>query len=264
MTHKLYLSSLRKYFIRVAIEKSQLIFGRHPVMDALKGGRTIDKIYLQRGIRGEFEKEVRQLSKAHRIELKVVPKERLSKWTTKNHQGIVAIASLLPYYQIEDVLPTIYEKGETPLFLLLDGVTDVRNVGAIARSAVCCGVHALIMPQKNNAQLNAEAIKTSAGALQHLTICRPLSLMNTLDFLHQNGIQTLASSLEAMISLPKLDLTSPSAIIMGSEDKGVSAAVLKRTTQQFIIPQTDLTNSFNVSVASGIILYEAMRQRLTV
>ena len=246
----------------MSIEKSQLIFGRHPVVDAITSGRTIDKICLQRGIRGEFEKEVRQLSKTHRIALQVVPKERLNKWTSKNHQGIVAIASLLPYYQVEDVLPTIYEKGETPLFLLLDGVTDVRNVGAIARSAVCCGVHALIMPQKNNAQLNAEAIKTSAGALQYLTICRPISLMNTLDYLHQNGIQTLASSLEATTSLPELDLRNPSAVIMGAEDRGVSAAVLKQTTQQFIIPQTATTNSFNVSVASGIILYEAVRQRL--
>lgn len=247
----------------MAIEKSQLIFGRHPVLEAITSGRTLDRIYLQRGIRGEFEKEVRLLSREHRITLQVVPKERLSKWTTKNHQGVVAIASLLPYYQLEDILPTVYEKGETPLFLLLDGITDVRNVGAIARSAVCCGVHALIMPQKNNAQLNAEAIKTSAGALQHLTICRPVSLMNTLDFLHQNGVQTLASSLEANTTLPELELTNPSAVVLGSEDQGVSPAVLKQTMQQFIIPQTTLTNSFNVSVASGIILYEAMRQRLS-
>lgn len=242
--------------------KNQLIFGRHPVMEAIVSGRTLDKVYLQQSIRGDFEKELRYLCRKHRIPLQVVPKERLHKMTSKSHQGIVALVALLPYYQLEDVLPTIYEKGETPLILLLDGVTDVRNVGAIARSAVCCGVQALVMPQKGNAQLNAETVKTSAGALQHLTICRPLSLVNAMKLLKQSGIRTYASALTASKQLPEMNLKEPAAIIMGAEDKGVSKAVLAETDEQFIIPQTQQTNSFNVSVAAGIILYEAVRQRL--
>lgn len=246
----------------MTIPKTQLIFGRHPVMEAIASGRTLDKVYLQLGIRGDFERELRYLCKQHRIPLQVVPKERLHKMTSKNHQGIVALVAVLPYYQLEDVLPTIYEKGETPLILLLDGVTDVRNVGAIARSAVCCGVHALVMPQKGNAQLNAEAVKTSAGALQHLTICRPLSLVNAMKLLKESGIRTYASALSADKQLPEMNLSEPAAIVMGAEDTGVSKAVLAETDRQFIIPQTQQTNSFNVSVAAGIVLYEAVRQRL--
>ncbi|MEN0048821.1 MAG: 23S rRNA (guanosine(2251)-2'-O)-methyltransferase RlmB [Bacteroidota bacterium] len=237
-----------------------LIFGRHPVIDAINTGQSVDKIFLQQGTRGEFEKEVRQLSKLHDIPVRIIPKERMNKMTRKNHQGIIAYLSLIRYYKIEDVLPMIYEKGETPLLLILDGVTDVRNFGAIARSAVCCGVHAIIIPSKGTAQINAEAIKTSAGAIHSISICRERSLVNTLEQLQDSGIQAFASTLSTKKSINTTDFTVPTAIIMGSEDQGVSKALLSKT-EHFIIPQSDQTNSFNVSVATGIILYEVMRQR---
>lgn len=242
------------------MQQPTLIFGRHPVIDAINTGQSVDKIFLQQGTRGEFEKEVRQLSKLHDIPVRVIPKERMNKMTRKNHQGIIAYLSLIRYYKIEDVLPMIYEKGETPLLLILDGVTDVRNFGAIARSAVCCGVHAIIIPSKGTAQINAEAIKTSAGSIHSIPICRERSLVNTLEQLQNAGVQAFASALSATKSITTTDFTVPTAIIMGSEDQGVSGALLSKT-EHFIIPQSDQTNSFNVSVATGIILYEVMRQR---
>lgn len=242
-------------------DKKSIIYGRHPVVDAIKSGTSIDKVILQQGIRGEFEKEIRQLTKAHNVPLQVAPKERLSKFSRGNHQGVIGLLSLISYYQLEDVLPMIYEKSETPLILILDGVTDVRNFGAIARSAEVCGVHALVIPQRGTAQINAEALKTSAGALTRIPVCREKSLVTAMDYLQLSGIQTFASDLKASKKIFELDLTQPVAMVIGSEDEGVSRAILNRVSQNFIIPQRGETDSFNVSVATGIMLYEVMRQR---
>ncbi len=243
-------------------DRKSIIYGRHPIVDAINSGTSFDKIILQQGIRGEFEKEIRHLTKIHNIPLQVAPKERLSKFSKGNHQGIIGLISLISYYLLEDVLPMIYEKSETPLILLLDGVTDVRNFGAIARSAEVCGVQALVIPQKGTAQINAEALKTSAGALTRIPVCREKSLVAAMEYLQLSGIQTFASDLKAEKKIFELDLTQPSALIVGSEDEGVSRAILKRVNQNFIIPQKGKTDSFNVSVATGIMLYEALRQRL--
>lgn len=242
-------------------DKKQLIFGRHPVVDAIKTGTPIDKLLLQQGIRGDFEREIRHLSKLFNIPVQVVPKERMNKFTRSNHQGIIGFLSLLTYYKLEDVLPTIYEKSETPLILILDGITDVRNFGAIARSAELCGVQTIVIPKKGNAQISSEAIKTSAGALANIPICREHSLVNTIDLLTLNGITTYASSLQATKMVYDADFTQPTAIVMGSEGKGVSKAILQKVEEHFLIPQIGTSNSFNVSVATGIILYEAIRQR---
>jgi len=246
----------------MAVKNKSIIFGRHPVVDAIRGGQTIDKLMLQQGIRGEFEKEIRSLTKEFNIPLSVVPKDRMARVTRGNHQGIIGFLSLLTYYLIEDVLPMIYEKSEVPLLLILDGVTDVRNFGAIARSAECSGVHAIIIPEKGSARINEDAIKTSAGALTKIPVCREHSLINTIEFLEMSGIQIFASNLNATNMLYDLDLTVPTAIVLGSEGEGISKAVSRKVKDQFIIPQNGTTNSFNVSVASGIILYEAMRQRI--
>ncbi len=168
---------------------------------------------------------------------------------------------MVTYYKLEDVLPAIYEKSEVPLFLLLDGVTDVRNFGAIARSAEICGVHALVVPKKGSAQINSESLKTSAGALSKLMVCRENSLTTAIEILRLSGVHVVASDLQADKMVYELDLTNPLAIVIGSEGKGVSSAVLQKVDQQFIIPQKGTTDSFNVSVATGIILYEVMRQR---
>ena len=241
--------------------KDKLIYGRHPVIDALNSGKPIDKLLLQQGVRGDFERDIRHLSKRLNIPMQVVPKERLNHLTSGNHQGIIGFLSLLTYQRIENVLPMIYEQSESPLLVLLHGVPDVRNFGAIARSAECCGAHALVIPKKGVAQINAEALKSSAGALTEIPVCREQSLIQAIEQLQLAGVEVLASSLRATKAIDELDLTGPVALVVGSEGLGVSAPVLAKVDQQFIIPQKGKTDSFNVSVASGIMLYEVMRQR---
>lgn len=241
--------------------KKQIIYGRHPVVDAIKAGQTFDKLYLQQGIRGEMEKELRHLSKAYQIPLQVVPKERLGKWTKGNHQGVVGLLSLISYYKLEDLLPHIYEQSETPLLVVLEGITDVRNFGAIARTAECMGVHGLVVSKKRSAWINADAIKTSAGALTKIPVCRENSIINAIEFLQQSGIAVVASDLKATKHLQDLDLAIPTAIIVGAEGDGISQAVSRAANDSFIIPQFGTTDSMNVSVATGIMLYEVQRQR---
>lgn len=228
----------------------------------MRSGAGIDKVILQQGIRGEFEKEVRQLSREMDIPMQVAPKERLNKWTKANHQGIIALLSLVTYQKLEHILPLVYERSETPLFVILDGVTDVRNLGAIARSAECAGAHAIIVPSKGSAMINGEAVKASAGALHSIAVCRESSLVNAIELLQQWGVRVLAGDLQAELPLPKIDLKGPVALVVGSEDTGISQAVGQRADERFIIPQQGQTDSFNVSVAAGIMLYETLRQRL--
>lgn len=238
-----------------------IIYGRHPVVEALENGVPIEKVMLQKGIRGEMEKELRHLCKAAEVPMLVIPKERLKRYTNGNHQGVVALQALIRYQKIEDILPVVFERSETPLFVLLDGVTDVRNFGAIARTAEVCGAHALVITQKNSAQINPEAMKTSAGALNTIPVCREKSLITVIDYLQQSGVQVLASDLQASEAIYDLDLTAPVAFVLGAEGEGISPAVARKADQTFIIPQLGQTDSLNVSVAGGMMLYEAMRQR---
>ncbi len=238
-----------------------IIYGRHPVVDAIRAGTPIDKVILQEGIRGELEKELRHLCKAEGIPMQVAPKERLNKIVRGNHQGVIALQALIRYYRLEDVLPGIFEKSESPLLVLLDGVTDVRNFGAIARTAEACGAHALVIGQKNSAQINAEAMKTSAGALAKIPVCRESSLITAIEYLQLSGIRVLASDLQAENPIYSLDLMQPIAFVLGAEGEGISPAVARKADETFIIPQKGTTDSFNVSVAAGMMLYEAMRQR---
>jgi 23S rRNA (guanosine2251-2'-O)-methyltransferase len=245
----------------MAKQDTNIIYGRHPVMEAVKAGKSIDKVMLQQGIRGEYEKELRFICKKNEVQLQVVPKERLNRFINGNHQGVIGFMSLIEYQSIENILPLVYEQSETPLFLILDGVTDVRNFGAIARSAEIAGVHAIIIPQKGAALINADAIKTSAGALTKIPVCRENSLINTIEFLQNSGVQVFASSLEAEGLIQNLDFKIPVALIIGSEDLGVQQSVMRKADKTFIIPQVGTGDSFNVSVAAGIMLYEVMRQR---
>ncbi len=241
---------------------NNLLYGRHPVVDALKSGVSLDKVMLQQGIRGEMEKELRQLCKAAGIPLQVVPKDRLKRLASgQNHQGVLAFQALVKYYRLEDILPGIYERSETPLLVLLDSVTDVRNFGAIARSAEVMGAHALVVPQKNTALINAEAMKASAGALNTIPVCRETSLMAAVEYLQLSGIQVLASDLQAEQPLSELNLRGPVAFVLGAEGEGISAPIARQADTTFIIPQSGQTDSLNVSVAAGMMLYEAARQR---
>lgn len=221
----------------------------------------MEKVILQQGVRGDFERSLRLLTKKMNIPLQVVPKERLNKWTRGNHQGVVGLLSPIRYYQLEDVLPGLYEQNQAPLLLLLDGVTDVRNLGAIARSAECLGAHALVVPRKGSALINAEALKTSAGALTKIPVCREQSLASAVKWLRLSGVRIFASDLKAKKRLQDIDWTGPSAILIGSEGRGINPALSREADEQFVIPQIGTTDSLNVSVATGIMLYEVLRQR---
>jgi 23S rRNA (guanosine2251-2'-O)-methyltransferase len=238
-----------------------MIFGRHPVEDAIRTGAGVDKILLQQGMRGEVERLFRELSKEFNVPLQYVPKERLNALTSSNHQGIIGFMSEMPYYRLEDVLPGVFERGEAPLILVLDGITDVRNFGAIARSAEVFGAHALVVGMKNSAQINSEAVKASAGALLKILVCRESSLARAVEYLINSGLQVYASDLQTDQLPGDLDMTAPLALVLGSEDEGVSRPVIELCTSRFRIPQVGTTDSLNVSVATGIALYEVLRQR---
>ncbi len=244
-------------------EENILIYGRHPVADAIRSGKPFEKVMMQQGLRGEAEIEIRKLSKEYNIPLSIVPREKLSKMANGgNHQGILGFLPLIAYQKLEDILPFVFENGETPLLILLDNVTDVRNFGAIARSAEVMGVHAIVVPQNGGALLNADAMKSSAGALSRLPVCREKTLSAVLDYLAQSGVRVVASDLGAKMKVFEVDFTLPTAILMGSEGEGVNKALLRRADETFIIPQIGTTDSLNVSVATGVILYEVLRQRM--
>lgn len=241
--------------------KKNIIAGRHPVTEALKAGQLIDKILLFKNSSGESVNEIRILAKQLNIPVQYVPNEKLNSLTNVQHQGVVAFKSSVIYQDLQQVIDWVNEKGEVPLFIMLDGVTDVRNIGAMARSAVCCGAHAIIIPDKGVGALNEDAVKSSAGALELLQICRVSSLMKAVDILHLNGIKVFASEMMAKKKLFDLDLKVPSCIVMGGEEKGVYPALMKICDEQFKIPMVGEFESLNVSVAAGMILYEAMKQR---
>ena len=241
--------------------KSHLIFGKHPVTEALQAGKPFDKVFLQQGIRGPLEKEIRQLCKTFKVPLQVIPKERLDRLAGGNHQGVAGYAALVRYQQLEDVLPFLFEQDDLPLVLLIDGVTDVRNFGSIARSAECCGVGALVVPRKGSAQVNAEAVKSSAGALLRIPICRETSIAAAVELLQLSGVPVFASDLQADGPIMEMDFSGPVALVLGAEGEGVSEGVLRRVDKRFVIPQRGETDSFNVAVAAGIMLYEVLRQR---
>ena len=242
--------------------KKNIIAGRNPVTEALKQKQMIDKILLFKNASGDSIREIRDLARDLNIPIQYVPNEKLNSLTSINHQGVIAFKSGIIYQDLQQVIDWVNEKGETALFVILDGVTDVRNIGAIARSAVCCGAQALIIPDKGVGALNEDAVKSSAGALEQINICRVNSLMKAVDTLHLNGIKVFASEMTAEEKLFELNLTEPAAVIMGREDKGVFPALMKICDQQFRIPMAGSFESLNVSVATGMILYEAMRQRM--
>lgn len=243
------------------MKKSSLIIGRQPLVESLQAGRAIDKILLQKGSSGDALYTIRELAKKGNIPIQYVPVEKLNSITRTNHQGVIAFVALVQYMDLQQVIDHVVSNGETPLFVILDGITDVRNIGGIARTAVCCGAQAIIVPDKGVGALNEEAMKSSAGALEKIHVCRVNSLMKAVDELHMNGIKVYASEMTASANLEATDFKEPSAIVMGSEDKGVFAGLMKICDAGFKIPMAGNFESLNVSVAAGIILYEAMKQR---
>ena len=242
--------------------KNDFIFGVRPVMEAIEAGKTIDKIFLQNGLLGPTIAELKNLLKKHNIRANYVPIEKLNRFTRKNHQGEVAFISDVPFYNITNVLPQIFEDGRTPFILILDRLTDVRNFGAICRTAECVGIDAIIIPEKGAAPINSDAIKTSAGAIYNVKICKEKNLAHTLDFLQQSGLKVYSATEKAEKLVYDVELNIPVAIVMGNEETGISKEVLHRCDEKIKLPIEGKTQSLNVSVACGALLYEAVRQKL--
>lgn len=242
-------------------ETNQMVFGIRAVIEAIDSGKEIESIFVQRGLSGSLIMELKVLLKEHGIGFQQVPIEKLNRITRKNHQGVIGVISPITYHNIEEMLPAIYEKGEIPLLLMLDGVTDVRNMGAIARTAEVAGVHAIIVPKKGSAEINPDAIKTSAGALYKIPVCRQDSLGKVGRFLIESGVQLVVSTEKTKDSVYDVDYTGPTCIIMGAEDVGVSDDLLRISDKLAKIPMFGEIGSLNVSVSAGIVIYEAIRQR---
>ncbi len=242
-------------------KKNTLVIGREAVINALKEGKQLERIYLQSTVHGPLIDEIKKLAAEYLVPINKVPVEKLNNFNVSNHEGCIAQISKIQYQDLQQVISFVVDKGEVPLFLILDGITDIRNIGGIARSAFCFGVHAIIIPDKGVGALNEDAILTSAGALEQIAVCRVSSLMKAVDDLHLNGIKVFASEMKATRKVQELDCTEPCAIVMGGEEHGVYPALMKICDAQFRIPMTGDFDSLNVSVATGVILYEVMRQR---
>ncbi len=238
-----------------------IIFGLHPVEEALLEHTDIDKIMVSRDERKPDYVAVRKLAKQNDIFVQEVPKEKLNRITMKNHQGIIAFTSPIEFQSLENLLPHLYEQGKAPLFLALDGVTDVRNFGALARTAECSGVDAVIIPQKGGAPINGDAMKTSAGALLKIPVSKSKSLINTIKFLKDSGVQIVSCSEKGTDTIYDADMTIPTVIVMGGEDEGISGDIIKISDRVTQIPMSGTINSLNVSVAGAVIMFEAARQR---
>ena len=249
------------YNSRPAHESNQMVFGIRAVVEAIRSGKEIESIYLQRGIGGGLLSELRELLIEYQITAQQVPVEKLNRLTAKNHQGVVAFISPIVYQKIEDIIPQVFEAGKVPLILVLDAITDVRNMGAIARTAECAGVDAIVVPAKGSAQINPDAIKTSAGALFKIPVCRHDNFMQTVKYLQESGLQLVCCTEKTKEDIYTPDYTVPTVIIMGSEEDGVRNEIIRIADHLAKIPMYGEIESLNVSVATGIILYEAVRQR---
>lgn len=243
--------------------RNEMIFGLRAVLEAMQAGKEIDKILVKKDLQGDLARELFAALKGTDIPVQRVPVERLNRITRKNHQGVIAYMAAVAYQKAEDLVPFLYEQGKTPFFIMLDGITDVRNFGAIARTCECAAVDAILIPTTNSVSVNADAIKTSAGALHTLPVCREHNLADTLRFLRDSGFRIIAATEKGDYDYTKADYTGPLCIIMGAEDRGVSYDHLALCDEWVRIPLLGHIESLNVSVAAGILIYEAVKQRLT-
>lgn len=239
-----------------------MVFGIRAVMEAIDAGKEIEKVFMRRELGGELAKELTERLSERRVPVLRVPIEKLNRMTMKNHQGVVAFTSSIEYQSVEHVIPALYDEGRLPFIVMLDGVTDVRNFGAIARTCECAGVDAIVVPMKGGAASNADAIKTSAGALHKIPVCRENSLHNTVSYLQKCGVRVIAASEKAAHSYAEADYSGPVAIVLGAEDTGISHDILRICDDMVSIPVRGQIGSLNVSVAGGIIIYEALKQRV--
>ena len=238
-----------------------MVFGIRAVIEAIKAGKEIEALFIQRGLGGGLFLELKALLQEHGISAQQVPVEKLNRITPKNHQGVIGVISPIIYQRIEDIIPQVFEAGKVPLVLVLDSITDVRNMGAIARTAECAGVDAIVIPSKGSAQVTPDAIKTSAGALFKIPVCRHDNLVNTVKFLQESGLQVVCCTEKTNDSIYDVDYTPPTVIIMGSEEDGIRNELIRSAEHLAKIPMFGEIASLNVSVSTAVIVYEAIRQR---
>lgn len=243
------------------MEKSDYIFGIRPILEAIEASKSIDKILVKRELSGDLIKELLEKARVYDIPVQKVPNEKLNRITMKNHQGVIAIVCPVRYYNLENLIAQLYEEGKTPIGVMLDGVTDARNFGAIARSVECAGADFIIIPERGSASVTGDSVRASAGALFHTPVCREKDLVKTISRLHENGFKVIGASEKSAENYTLIDFTVPSVIVMGSEDTGLSNEVLRRCDALASIPILGKVGSLNVSVACGVLLYEVVRQR---
>lgn len=244
------------------IDKSQVVFGIRAVIEAIESGKQVDKVLMKKDLGGELSRELLSVTREYNVPVQRVPVERINKVTRKNHQGVIAFMAAVDYYHVDDIVPALYDEGINPLVVVLDGVTDVRNFGAIARTCECAGVNCIVIPERNSVSVNADAVKTSAGALNYLPVCRERNLVKAVQYLRDSGFKVMGASEKTDLNYTKADFTGPVAIVLGAEDTGISTDVLKLCDTLVAIPEFGQINSLNVSVAGGIMIYEVVRQRL--
>ena len=244
------------------IDKSQVVFGIRAVIEAIESGKQVDKVLMKKDLGGELARELLSVTREYNVPVQRVPVERINKVTRKNHQGVIAFMAAVDCYHVDDRVPALYDEGINPLVVVLDGVTDVRNFGAIARTCECAGVNCIVIPERNSVSVNADAVKTSAGALNYLPVCRERNLVKAVQYLRDSGFKVMGASEKTDLNYTKADFTGPVAIVLGAEDTGISTDVLKLCDTLVAIPEFGQINSLNVSVAGGIMIYEVVRQRL--
>ena len=244
------------------IDKTQYIYGIHAVLEALDAGKDIDKILMSKTLNDETAKEISERARQLRIPVQRVPVQKIDRITRRNHQGVLALMAAVTYYRVEDLVPQLFDEGENPFIVVLDGVTDVRNFGAVARTCDCAGVSAIVIPDRESVSVNADAVKTSAGALNYLPVCREHNLVSAIKLLRDSGFKIVGTSDKNATPYTDADYTGPVAIVLGAEDKGISPEIMKLCDTRVLIPEFGHINSLNVSVAGGIMIYEVVRQRL--
>lgn len=256
------LQNLEWFFLYLcAMEKEHQIFGIRAIIEAIQAGATVDKVYIQKEASGELMKDLMKVMKRENINFSYVPVEKLNRLTPNNHQGAVATISPISFFDLESLIETVLENGKNPLFLVLDGISDARNFGAIIRTAECTGVNGIIVQKSGSAPVNGDTVKTSAGAVFNIPICKVDHIKDAIFLLQASGISTVAATEKTEQSLYDVTLSGPTAIVMGAEDRGINPSVLKIIDEKAKLPMFGTIGSLNVSVACGAFLYEAVRQR---
>ncbi|HEY9486777.1 MAG TPA: 23S rRNA (guanosine(2251)-2'-O)-methyltransferase RlmB [Chryseosolibacter sp.] len=244
------------------MEKTDMIYGTRAVMEAIRAGKEIEKIMIQSGLANDLIKELIALARENSVPYTFIPQEKLKKFTTKNHQGVICLLASVIYASLDNLIDRAYGEGREPFLLILDRITDVRNFGAIARTAECAGIDGIVIGEKGGAPITSDAMKTSAGALNHLAVCREKDLKKTLQYLRENGIRVIACTEKASENIFNVPLSGPIALVMGSEEDGISDALLRDADELVKIPMKGKIGSLNVSVASGVAIYEVVRARM--